>query len=175
MKSNIICYIVIYIKEFKMSVKLLVDHVEKSVKTLKHQVSLLLQLQKGIQIMKDEIHMDEEEHGFERWLKEEGMYIKEHIPGDIIPDIALLHNAWFKGYHKVYDLYFANNSSWFGSKNSPKTLDMQEKEKMKLYLSDLLEIHEKLLHKFSILQLRVASSHEIDDEDIVETQEQLII
>lgn len=124
--------------------------------------------------MKDEIHMDEEEHGFEHWLKEEGMYIKAHIPGDIIPNIESLHRAWFVEYHKIYDLYFSDHRGWFGNKDRPKKLNEQEQEKLDIYIADLAEVHEMLLHKFSILLQRVSSSREIDDADI-SAQERLVI
>jgi len=157
-----------------MSAKLLVSHVEKSVKSLKVQISKIQQLRKGLHVMRDEIHMDEEEHDFEQWLAKEGSYIKEHIPGDIIPNIAALHKSWFEQYNKIYALYFTENSSWFGNKNKPKSLDSQEEEKLSIYYADLMEIHEMLLHKFDILHLRVESSHEIDDSDI-DVSEKLII
>ena len=158
-----------------MSAKLLVGHVEDSIKSLKVQIAKVIQLKKGIHVMRDDIHMEDEEHDFERWLEAEGAYIREHIPGDIIPDIAALHAAWFTRYNKIYGLYFPKKGgSWFGNKNKPKRLDPQEEERLEIYYEDLMEVHERLLHKFDVLHLRVASSHEVDDADIIHNEKLVI-
>ena len=158
-----------------MSAKLLVSHVEKMVKSLKIQVSKIQQLKRGIHIMRDEIHMQDEEHDFKMWLEEEGAYIRVHIPGNIIPDIAVIHKAWFEQYNKIYILFFnPKNVSFFGNKNRPKVLNTQEREKLEVYYEDLMEVHTSLVHKFDILHLRVESSREIDDEDI-RHEEKLVI
>ena len=158
-----------------MGAKLLVEHVEGSITSIKLQISKVIQLKKGIHVMRDEIHIEDEEHNFKRWLEEEGAYIRKHIPGNIIPDIVALHRAWFTEYHKIYDLYFPKEGgSWFGNKNKPKHLNPQEKERLEIYYEDLMEVHERLLHKFDILHLRVASSHEVDDADIIHNEKLVI-
>ena len=154
-----------------MSVDILVEHVERSMKTLKVQVNKVQQMRKGIHFMRDEIHMDEEEHDFEAWLEGEGAYLKAHIPGDIIPNISALHRAWYQEYMKIFSLYFSQSGrSWFGSKNRPKTLNKQELEKLEIYYADLMEYHSLLLHKFDILKLRVSSSREINDIQVQKTE-----
>ncbi len=150
-----------------MSVIILVEHLESSMKKLKVQVSKIQQMRKGIHFMRDEIHMDEEEHDFEAWLEGEGAYLKEHIPGDIVTNISSLHRAWYQEYMKIFSLFFDESGrSWFGNKKQPKTLDAQELEKLEIYFTDLMEFHELLIHKFDVLKLRVSSSHEIDDAEI---------
>ena len=159
-----------------MSVKILVEHIEKSMKKLKVQVSKVKQMRKGIHFLREEIHMDEEEHDFEAWLEGEGAYLKAHIPGDIVTNISLLHSAWYQEYMKIFALYFDESGrSWFGNKNEPKTLEPQELEKLEIYYMDLIEFHELLIHKFEILKLRVSSSHEIDDTEIRQKEEGLRI
>ncbi len=156
-----------------MSSEILVKHVEKSIRALKIQMSKIQKLHNGLHVLREEIHMDEEEHGFEAWLENEGAYLRAHIPGDIVPNIAALHKAWFHEYNKIYQLFF-HKASWFGNKNQPNKLNLQELDKFAIYYDDLLEIHKSLVHKFEILLLRVSSSREVDDEDIV-TQEKLVI
>jgi len=159
-----------------MSVKILVEHIEKSMKKLKVQVSKVKQMRKGIHFLREEIHMDEEEHDFEAWLEGEGTYLKAHIPGDIVTNISSLHRAWYQEYMKIFALYFDESGrSWFGNKNEPKTLEPQELEKLEIYYMDLIEFHELLIHKFEILKLRVSSSHEIDDTEIRQKEEGLQI
>lgn len=159
-----------------MSVDILVEHLEKSMKKLKVQVSKVQQMRKGIHFMRDEIHMDEEEHDFEAWLEGEGAYLKIHIPGDIITNISSLHSAWYQEYMKIFSLFFDEGGrSWFANKNQPKVLDAQELEKLEIYYSDLMEFHELLLHKFDILKLRVSSSHEVDDTEIQQEDRRLDI
>ena len=163
------------VERFSMSVIILVEHLEKSMKKLKAQVSKVQQMRKGIHFMRDEIHMDEEEHDFEAWLEGEGDYLKAHIPGDIIPNISSLHRAWYQEYMKIFSLYFGESGrSWFGNKDRQKALNIQELEKLEIYYTDLMEFHELLLHKFDILKLRVSSSREIDDADI-DTTKKLVI
>jgi len=159
-----------------MSVDILVEHLEKFMKKLKVQVNKVQQMRKGIHFMRDEIHMDEEEHDFEAWLKGEGAYLKIHIPGDIITNISSLHVAWYQEYMKIFSLYFdVEGRSWFVNKNQPKILDIQEQEKLEIYYADLMEFHELLLHKFDILKLRVSSSHEVDDTEIQQVEKRLDI
>ena len=67
------------VERLSMSVIILVEHLESSMKKLKVQVNKVQQMRKGIHFMRDEIHMDEEEHDFEAWLEGEGAYLKEHI------------------------------------------------------------------------------------------------
>jgi len=158
-----------------MSRDILVQHVEKAVKSLKVQISKVERLKKGLHVMRDEIHMNDEESKFLAWMEGEGAYLKEHIHGDTIPNIAALHSAWFIHYKKIYDLYFGSNvRSWFKDKNLPKTLDEQDKERLVLYYDDLMEVHEMLLRQFSILLQRVSSSRAVDDADI-ESSEKLVM
>jgi len=158
-----------------MSRDLLVKHVEKAVKSLKVQVTKVDRLKKGLHVMRDEIHMDDEESKFLTWMEGEGAYLKAHIPGDTIPNIASLHAAWFMHYTKIYNLYFdSKNRSWFKDKNLPKTLDEQDRERLIVYYADLLEVHEMLLRKFNILLQRVSSSRAVDDADI-EVSERLAV
>ena len=150
-----------------MSTDILVKHVEKAVKTLKVQVSKVERLKKGLHVKRDEIHMNDEESKFLAWMESEGAYLKEHIHGDTIPNIASLHAAWFIHYKKIYELYFNSKShSWFKDKNLPKALDEQDKDRLVIYYADLMEVHEMLLKKFSILLQRVSSSRAVDDADI---------
>ena len=158
-----------------MSRDILIKHVEKAVKSLKVQVTKVERLKKGLHVNRDEIHMDEEESKFLAWMESEGAYLKERLPGDTIPNIASLHSAWFIHYKKVYELYFDSKSrSWFKDKNLPKVLDEQDKERLVIYYADLMEVHEMLLRKFSILLQRVSSSRAVDDADI-ESSEKLTI
>ncbi len=158
-----------------MSTDVLVKHVDKAVKSLKGQVVKVEHLKKGLHIMRDEIHMDDEESKFLMWMESEGAYLKEHLPGDTIPDIASLHAAWFIHYKKIYELYFSGSGrSWFKDKNLPKKLDQQDKDRLVIYYADLMEVHKMLLKKFTILLQRVSSSRAVDDAD-VESCEKLTI
>ncbi len=158
-----------------MSRDILLKHVEKTVKSLKVQMTKVEHLKKGLHVMRDEIHMDDEESKFLAWMEGEGAYLKEHLPGDTIPNIASLHAAWFIHYKKIYELYFAGGGrSWFKDKNLPKILDAQDKERLIVYYADLIEVHEMLLKKFAILLQRVSSSRAVDDADI-ESSEKLTI
>ncbi len=149
-----------------MSTKLLSEHLKNLSKCIHNETNKVRLLNSSLVIDSDQIKLNSEQSNFNDWLNNDGEYIHQHLHGSFFNDIKLLHDSWHDIYTKVYKLLYEDNRGFFSNKHLPKDLNSQEQTKLGFYYDDLKEISITLQHKIEILNLRISSSQEMDDDDI---------
>ena len=146
-----------------MSTNILCKHLKDMLKCIHTETKKVKLLSDSLEIDRDQIKLNSEQIDFNNWLNTDAEYLKEHLHGNFLNDIQLLHASWHEVYAKIYKLLYGEKRFLFGKRHIPKELNEQEQIKMKFYYEDIRDLSISLEHKIDILILRVSSSSELDD------------
>lgn len=133
--------------------------IEKATQSHTEQLQKIENVLSGKNI-KDPTALSKTKCAFGMWLYDDNSKLKEIMGVQFYEKIDHLHEAWHLHYAKIYAIYFEEQSEGFLSKLFGKKVSSLQKDKAKLYFTELREITEQLLKALDVAKRRVQALSE---------------